>query len=137
MADKQAVNLRIVSMAGGQTTRQQTFGDVYFKGEHLYIRYLENESELGRTTTVIKISKGRIRVLRQGAIVSEQSFAEGERLGGFYETPHGRLELMTVTDRLDVRLEGGYGTLRWSYALFAGEEEAGTFELQVDVAPAG
>ncbi|WP_248929139.1 DUF1934 domain-containing protein [Paenibacillus hamazuiensis] len=137
MTSKQAVSIRVSSASEGQRIDQRYNGDLYLKGDYAYLRYAESETELGKTTTVIKIGREEIRILRQGDVVSEQSFAKGKRLAGYYETPRGRLTLETETDSMSIEIEEGIGVIRWSYLLLAGNDQVGRYSLQLDIRPAG
>jgi uncharacterized beta-barrel protein YwiB (DUF1934 family) len=128
---KQRVRIRIESRQGGQETLQLAQGDMYPKGNHFYIRYEEAETELGRTTTLLKLETGQMRIIRQGDVESEQSFLPGERSIGFYQTNQGRLELEMHTHGMSSDLSHGLGWLSWSYDLIVQGEPAGLYEIKL------
>jgi uncharacterized beta-barrel protein YwiB (DUF1934 family) len=128
---KQRVRIRIESRQGGLETLQLTQGDLYPKGKHFYIRYEEAESELGRTTTLLKLETGQMRIIRHGDVESEQLFVPGERSMGFYQTTQGRLELEVNTHGMSSDLNHGLGWVSWSYDLIVQGEPAGLYEIKL------
>lgn len=128
---KRRVRIRIESKQGEQQTLQLVEGDLYPKGDHLYIRYEEAESELGRTATLLKLEPGLIRIIRQGDVESEQSFVPGERRIGFYQTVQGRMELEMHTRDLTSDVQDGLGWVTWSYELWVQGEPAGLYEIKL------
>jgi uncharacterized beta-barrel protein YwiB (DUF1934 family) len=129
--EKRRVRIRIESTQDGQQTLQTADGDLYPKGDHVYIRYEEAQSELGRTTTLLKLEPGQIRIIRQGDVASEQTFVPGERRIGFYQTVQGRLELEMQTHGLESEVSQGLGWVTWSYELFVQGEPAGLYEIKL------
>jgi uncharacterized beta-barrel protein YwiB (DUF1934 family) len=128
---KQRVRIRIESKQEGQETLQLAQGDLYPKGKHFYIRYEEAEAELGRTTTLLKLETGQLRIIRQGDVESEQKFVPGERSVGFYQTTQGRLELEMHTHGMSSDLNLGLGWVSWSYDLIVQGEPAGFYEIKL------
>jgi uncharacterized beta-barrel protein YwiB (DUF1934 family) len=128
---KQRVRIRIESRQGGQEDLQLAQGDLYPKGKHFYIRYDEAAAELGRTTTLLKLETGQMRIIRQGDVESEQSFVPGERSIGFYQTTQGRLELEMHTHDMSSDLNDGLGWVSWSYDLIVQGEPAGLYEIKL------
>jgi uncharacterized beta-barrel protein YwiB (DUF1934 family) len=131
ITDKQRVRIRIASKQGEQETLQVAQGDMYPKGKHFYIRYEDAESELGHTTTLLKLETGQMRIIRQGDVESEQSFVPGERSVGFYQTTQGRLELEMHTHGMSSDLNHGLGWVSWSYDLIVQGEPAGLYEIKL------
>jgi uncharacterized beta-barrel protein YwiB (DUF1934 family) len=131
MPDKRKVRIRIEGRQGGQETLQLAEADLYPKGKHFYLRYQEAASELGRTTTLLKLESSRLRIIRQGDVESEQSFIPGERSIGFYQTAQGRLELEMHTHDMSADLNEGLGSVSWSYDLIVQGEPAGLYEIKL------
>ncbi|WP_040950573.1 DUF1934 domain-containing protein [Gorillibacterium massiliense] len=136
MLDKLPVKLRIVSNNGDETIRQTVAGVRYVRGASQYFRYEEDEPGIGRTITLLKISPEEIRILRQGNVESEQTFAVGETRPGYYRTPQGNLQLTTRTEDVQVELDEGVGRIRWSYEMHLAGERAGFFLLDIQIQPA-
>jgi uncharacterized beta-barrel protein YwiB (DUF1934 family) len=131
MTAKRRVRIRIESRSGSETTVQKAKGELYLKGEHIYIRYEEAPNELGRTVTLIKLETNQIRIIRQGDVQAEQTFVPGEKRIGFYQTPQGKLELEIETHELKAEAVQGIGITRWSYDLYASGTHAGHFQIKL------
>lgn len=125
------VQVSIVSVVDSEKTEQQVRADLYVKGEHIYLRY--PEKDLGQTHTIVKIQKHQLKIIRQGEVVSEQSFIPGQTTSGYYETPQGRLVLETSTKGLEVDLFDGEGHITWSYDLFFAGQYAGAYQLELHI----
>jgi len=134
MGESVKVKIKIESYIDDDSGIQQDAeGDLYHKGDHYYLRYKEPDLEMSGTTTLIKLESGLVRIIRQGSVRSEQTFKAGNRLKGYYDAPHGKLELETETEQLTVRLEQGLGTVDWSYSLFVMGERTGAYRLRLTV----
>lgn len=134
------VELVITSVSDSGRVVQQVRGKRYVRDGKLYYQYEEPESEMGRVTALLRYEregKGAIRLLRQGGIKSEQQFRQGERLPGYYDTPHGRMEMDTFTRKLKMFMKEGLEQLRWEYELFMGEERVGSYRLDIGIRAAG
>jgi len=127
------VHIQIESRIDDQLIVQEADGDLYTKGNHYYLRYLESSDEMKGTATTIKLEQQSIRIIRQGSLRSEQTFICGRRLKGYYETPQGKLELETVTESLAVNLTGGLGTAQWDYELYVTGERSGVYRLKLTI----
>lgn len=134
------VELVITSVSDSGRVVQQVRGKRYERDGKLFFQYEEPESEMGRVTALLRYErdgKGSIRLLRQGGIRSEQQFRQGERLPGYYDTPHGRMEMDTFTRKLKVHMKDGLEQLRWDYELFMGGESVGFYRLDIGIRAAG
>lgn len=133
---KRDVELSIESVSGEQTVRQRVRGTMFRKDNRWFYRYQEPDEAMGRTISIVQAERDAIRVLRQGDVQAEQTFIAGRSTAGFYATPHGRLPLQTKTRKLSVRLtDEGFGSLAWTYELFAGGEPAGRFAITIGIRP--
>ena len=79
-----------------------TEGDLYRKGDNLYLIYDEGEMEgfLGCKIR-LKISEDAVKMKRFGeniAVDTEISFEKGKRFTGFYDTPIGPVEMEVLTN---------------------------------------
>ncbi|MEK3719529.1 DUF1934 domain-containing protein [Paenibacillus sp. FSL H8-0034] len=134
MSQSIQVNIQIESRIDDDpVTRHNVEGDLYPKGNHYYLRYKEADPEMAGTSTLIKLETGLVRIIRQGNVRSEQTFVAGQRLKGYYDAPHGKLELEADTQQLNVQLVHGLGTVDWSYELFVMGERAGAYRLRLIV----
>jgi len=135
MNDKNRVALTVTSRSNEETIRLSYMADRYVKGVNQYFRYTEDENgDLGKTVTLLKVGPEEIRVIRHGAVESEQTFAVGEHRPGFYRTDQGTLQLSTRTYEVAVRLEEGSGRVEWSYDLDLAGESVGSYQLCVEIA---
>ncbi|OXM83178.1 DUF1934 domain-containing protein [Paenibacillus rigui] len=131
---KKSVQVSIESYSDGQEISQKAQGDLYRKGDHYYLRYEETEAEMRGTVTTVKLEQARIRIVRSGAIRSEQEFIVGKSCQGIYETPQGRMGLETVTHAMYYDWSDGLGTVEWSYDLFVMGDPAGRYRLRFHIA---
>lgn len=141
-AHRRRVDITLESFAAGERIVRRMEGDLFLKGEQVYVRYDEPpEAEMGRTITTVKAERGELRIVRHGDVRFEQTFIPGKRHIGYLQTPQGRMELETETLSLDVQqddspnsLDGinapaGPLTIGWSYKLSVMGEEAGEYRL--------
>ncbi|WP_438444860.1 DUF1934 domain-containing protein [Gorillibacterium sp. sgz5001074] len=133
MTVQKDVELTIRSRSGGGQIEQKVRGRLYERDGRWMYHYREPDSEMGRVTAVLKVESGLIRLLRQGDIRSEQQFAPGQRLPGYYDTPHGRLELEAMTYSLRTELAEGIGRVIWGYELYVSGEPSGRMELEIEI----
>jgi uncharacterized beta-barrel protein YwiB (DUF1934 family) len=134
MTARRKVRIRLDSLNREQRIVHDVEGDLYEKNDHFYIRYEETEPEMGRTTTIVKIEKSRVKIMRHGEVSSEQIFLPGEPTYGFYQTAQGKMILGVRTHFLHNRLnDNGTGELEWSYDLEVMEELAGLFTIKLTI----
>jgi uncharacterized beta-barrel protein YwiB (DUF1934 family) len=137
MADRNKVNIGIRSRTDGQELDQHAEGELFRKGEQIYVRYQEEQTAMGRTTTTVKLDGMKLKVIRHGDVTSDQTFISGEWQMGFYETPQGLLELKTYTHQLETQLTEGFGVISWSYDLYVSGELSGIYSLDLTIQEAG
>lgn len=128
---KQTVRIRIESRQAGQSHVQETAGELYHKQESYYLRYTEPDSESGKTTATVKWDDKMVKVFRHGDVQSDLTFISGTRTAGYYELPQGRMEMECFTHSIERKLDGGLGTLSWSYELYANGVHAGRIRLRL------
>lgn len=131
---KKQVQVSIESyIADDQRITQSVQGDLYQKGDHYYLRYDESDPDLRGTVTTVRLERERIRIVRSGAVRSEQDFVVGKPCPGVYVTPQGRMGLETLTHTLNYDWNEGIGTVEWSYDLHVMGEAAGTYQLRFHI----
>ncbi|GIP36553.1 DUF1934 domain-containing protein [Paenibacillus sp. J2TS4] len=135
MAANKEIRLVVKSVQDDSTTDQTVIAEWYPKEKSGYIRYREAESEMGKTTTTVKVGTDEIKIIRHGELQSEQTFALHKRLPGFYRTPQGIIHLETITHKLDIHMVDGIGRLSWEYELFVQQESVGSFSLTLETEP--
>src|SRR4051812_28545160 len=107
MAEPRKVNIRIISKAGSQLIKQRVQGSLYIRNGHPYIRYEEPIEQMGRTSTIVKIDDGEIKIMRRGDFITDQSFAAGRQTNVDYATPQTVMKLSMFTHKIETRLSNG------------------------------
>ncbi|NUU59211.1 DUF1934 domain-containing protein [Paenibacillus sp. JW14] len=134
---KYGVSVTLVSQHEGERTVLNTTGEVIAKGQQLFIRYVEPgqgpQGEEIAVRTMIKIAGSELKLIRHGAVESEQSFQEGQRLPGFYRSPYTNFNLSTETRKLEISRDGRSLNVTWEYDLYVYEELSGQFVLSLHI----
>ncbi|MCG7410720.1 DUF1934 domain-containing protein [Paenibacillus sp. ACRRX] len=161
-SDKQRVRIHVTSRQQHECVELHVDGDLYHKGNSIYIRYIEPAPEenqakrqggssqpsalLTDTTVMLKLSAKEWKLSRRGNVQSEMSFAMERSLQGTYISEVLRFPLETRTRRMErrdepIRLSDGSETLfpsyiSWSYDLYIEEKCTGQFEIEMRLEPA-
>lgn len=128
---------------GGKPDVRRYSGLLYGKPRGQYLVY-EEEAESGqRIRTMIRWDGAELKLVRSGAIESEQTFAAGRDTAGTYRLPQGTFALEARTEELRVEAGAAGGsaawprpvkaTVFWRYALKLGGEPAGNFEIRLTI----
>ena len=154
MNDTRAASIRVAveletRHQGGKPDVRRYAGLLYRKPRGHYLVYEEaaadgTETADGeRTKATIRWDGEELKLMRRGAVESEQTFAAGRVTTGSYRLPQGAFELETRTHEL--RLESGAAsaaaewprpvkaTASWRYDLKLGGEAAGNFEIRLTI----
>ena len=124
---KKAVTMKITGTIFEADQREEnleliTEGDMYRKGDNLYLIYDESEIEgfLGCKVR-LKVSDNVVKMKRFGeniAVDTEISFEKGKRFTGFYDTPMGPIEMEVLTNDIKNSLTfDGLGILNIDYVI--------------------
>ncbi|MBT2292278.1 DUF1934 domain-containing protein [Paenibacillus albidus] len=136
-SDKYPVSIQLVSLQDGQQSVLNVSGEVISKGSQLYVRYEElqqgPQGESVSVRTTVKISGSELKLIRHGAVQSEQTFEAGRQLPGFYRSPYTQFNLSTQTRKLDVVRKGRDFTVSWDYDLQVYGELSGTFAISLHI----
>ncbi|WP_371376496.1 DUF1934 domain-containing protein [Sporomusa aerivorans] len=106
-----AIDSVLITVLGSQRDAQGeenniklvTPGRRYTKNGVFYITYQETEiSGMDGATTLLKIYKDHVILVRMGAVEQRQEFRTGERSFSSYSTPYGVLDMSVRTTRLEV-----------------------------------
>ena len=109
----------------------KTKGTAFSGDGLLYVTYMENPEEFGKTTTKVKIKKDRIELIRSGNIVSRLVFCKDLPFEGVYNTPYGGLPVKIKVNELSVNADGSSGEVFMNYNLdFAGDITENKFKLK-------
>lgn len=133
---KKAVRIRMESKQADQTHVHQADGELYDKNGSWYLLYEEPETDAagpGRIRATVKWDDEQIKVVRRGAVESELTFRSGARTAGSFALTQGRLPLECYTHGIDRRLNGGLGSLSWSYDLYADGAYAGRIRIRLTI----
>ncbi len=136
---KASVRITLDSTANGEKLSRTLNGEWYYRNNGIYVRYEEEEE--GRVVrTLVSWKDGVLKVTRRGDAESEQTFAPGARLPGYYANAQVRLNLDTETTLLRVVSEMTAGeterpalplVLEWHYKLWSADEHAGDFVVRL------
>ena len=136
MQEANKARIRLHSKQDGNVVVQEAMAEVFKRGGALYLKYEEPEADLkGRKTrTLLKIARDHLKMIRHGAVESEQTFQEGAALPGFYRSPYTSFNLSTRTNSLEIKWTGGFsGTVSWTYDLYVHEECTGHFDISLHI----
>ncbi len=123
-ANKLMVRIVIDSRQDDERVTQEVTGELYRKGAHFYVRYIEpinhpervnrrgdhpdgendgasDMSASSPTQVMIKISKRQIKLTRRGQVESEQTFSYREKQGGYYRSQALRFPMTTYTSLME------------------------------------
>lgn len=109
MGDIQKVTLQLKSriqhpdIRKAEETTVKTTGLVTVKNHTLYLRYEEQMEEIGTVHHTLKIKPEEVTVLRQGPLSMRMPLALNQEAEGSYQTPFGRMEMMTHAKKLDYK----------------------------------
>ncbi len=135
---------------GGEPEIRRYAGLLYPKPRGPYLVY-EEAGDAGagggeQTRTTVRFADGELKLVRRGAVESEQTFAAGRVTLGSYRLPNGVFELETRTHalRVDTGASDEQGmaaewqrpldvTAAWQYDLKLGGEPAGNFEIRLTI----
>ncbi|MDP4551512.1 DUF1934 domain-containing protein [Alkalihalobacillus macyae] len=124
------IDSRIESGKQKDSSKQTVDGSIVEKGEALYIRY-EEDLEIGKVSTTVKIDQEQVTVIRRGALSMRQQFAPGQVSESIYKTPFGSMPMQIRTERIEqlVDREKNKGRLTLRYLLYLEEDETQRHEL--------
>jgi len=106
--------------ASGEENRIKTLsnGQHYCRNGKDYILYEDNELSVdSKTSTLLKIGKDSLTLLRHGAVEQEQHFSVGKESASIYRTPYGTLDVSTKTKKIDIKYDSPVGTIDIEYTL--------------------
>ncbi|MCJ8015172.1 DUF1934 domain-containing protein [Paenibacillus sp. KQZ6P-2] len=136
MQEARRVRVRLQSRHEGKNVVQETEAEVFERGGALYLKYEEPEADLQgkKTRTLLKITQDSLKMIRHGAVESEQTFQEGHMLPGFYRSPYTSFNLSTQTSSLKIEwASGSTGMIAWAYDLYVYEECTGHFDISLHI----
>lgn len=134
---KYGVSVTLVSVQGTERSVVHAAGEAVAKGQSLYVRYGElqpgPDGQEAAVRNTLKITGSGLKLIRHGAVQSEQSFEEGQQLPGFYRSPYTQFNLTTDTKKLDIRRSGRSLEVSWEYDLYVYGELSGQFAISLKI----
>jgi uncharacterized beta-barrel protein YwiB (DUF1934 family) len=111
-----------------------TPGEFYRKENFYYAIYKETEiSGMEGTTTILKIGKGRLYLIRNGSTTAKMEFCKNEKGISMYDTPYGTIELMIDTINLNINIDDNGGDIFINYNMsISGQSEQNT-QLKINI----
>lgn len=106
--------------AGGEENHIEltTVGRRYQKNGLDYVTYQESAiSGMEQTTTLLKIYKEKLGLIRMGNVEQKQEFAAGQKIAGSYVTPFGVMKMNILTKKLDISMSEAAGHIDVAYEL--------------------
>lgn len=95
------------------------------------VSYVERDNPLNGTVTRLKVSNGRVELLRLGKYGSEMVMERGRRHVCSYPTPYGDLLLGVFANRVEHRIRNGSGEIKVAYTLDSNNALASENKLHI------
>lgn len=103
-----------------------TEGKYYKKGNNYFVTYKETEiTGMEGTTTTLKISDGKVTLMRFGENNSQLVFEQGQKHLCHYETPHGSFTVGVFSNQVNINIDDAGGELNVDYLLEIDHIKAG------------
>ena len=131
---------------GGEPEIRRYAGLLYPKPRGSYLVYEEAADAGVQTRTTVRFGDGELKLVRRGAVESEQAFAARRVTQGWDRLPNRNIALETPTAalRVDTGASDEQGmaaewprplnvTAEWQYDLKLGGEPAGNFEIRLHI----
>lgn len=132
----------IVSITGKQkndkldSIKMKAVANSYEKNGLLYVIYKEsNLNKEQETTTMLKIGKDNLTLVRSGGVKQQQVFIQGMESVSDYQTPYGILKMMVKTHRLKMILSAK-STIEIDYSLYINGSWQSDNSLKISMEPA-
>lgn len=98
------------------------------------ITYQESEmTGMAGTATTMKVEKGSVLLIRQGALSSILVFEKGKTHYSGYDTEFGRFQVGVTARRVEVAMTETGGQIQVDYAMTFNGAEGGRHAIRVDV----
>ncbi|MFZ4453024.1 DUF1934 domain-containing protein [Salibacterium aidingense] len=110
-------------------------GEVYQKNNFTYVNFKEDLDDIGEVSTVLKVGRQEITVIRSGSVSMRQRYLSGELTEGSYETPYGTLKTEAQTDQVAVIWSdsGNTGRIQFGYDLTLQGSVAGRYDVTISI----
>ena len=128
------INVKTDIKQGNETQSYQltTFGRFQQTDTSSFLRY-EEELEVGKVTTTIKLTSQGALILRSGALNMRMTFKKQQTMPGTYQTPYGTMQTEAHTQQLSYffQPEIKEGSVNLIYDLTIQGDFSGTYHLNI------
>jgi uncharacterized beta-barrel protein YwiB (DUF1934 family) len=126
------VKTNIIQGEDTETYEFITFGRYQQTDTASFLRY-EEEMEIGKVSTTIKLSSDGALILRSGAMNMRMTFRQQQTMPGTYQTPYGTMQTEAHTQQLSFfsQPEITEGLVELIYDLTIQGSLAGTYHLNI------
>jgi len=98
----------------------------------IYVKYDEMlDGERDPTSNLIKISEGRVEIIKRGQISSHMQFFANEKMISLYNTPFGSLHLGILTTNIDIDKNEDVIHILLEYSLEVNEEQISDYKVEI------
>ncbi len=147
MLENGRVNIKLTSVQDGQTQTHKYSGEWFRKERSVYIRYSESvdtgPETKGEVRTLIRYRPDELSITRRGAVQSDQTFIQGVRQSGQYQSAFTSFRLETATSLLKLTSSAKQDqtllpvelpfSLEWKYKLYAEDQLSGQFHIKLHI----
>lgn len=126
--------------ASGEENRIElvSVGKHCYKNGINYVLYEDSEiSGMQGTSTLLKIAKNHVTLVRRGEVTQEQHFAEMACSSSVYTTPYGKMTLSVATNKLEIHYGSVSGAIAIDYALSVDGQWQSNNQLQIKICADG
>lgn len=136
----------IISVKGTQSSPDSdtnilelvTEGKYYKKGDSYFVTYKESEvTGMSGTTTTLKVSDGRVILMRFGSVNSQFIFEEGRKHMSYYDTAYGAFTIGVLANRVDIDVDDQGGEIWVDYQLEIDNNKSGENDFYMMIREAG
>ncbi len=118
-----------------QKTKQKTTGTMEKQptGE-IRIEYKEPDSEMGKCSSELFIENSKkVHLIRTGLYNTHFTIEEGQTYHSLYRSPYIETEMTIVTQKTEVNIKGGKGTIFLVYSIYSGNAHLSDNKLLITI----
>jgi uncharacterized beta-barrel protein YwiB (DUF1934 family) len=125
--------VRITLFHQGETENfTQHFEGFFYDVEPLgYLRYAEQDPQMGQSHTTIRLLPDELRITRKGDVGSQLNLKPMERTSVTYRLGNSQLQMTAYTTRLDYHWLGGEGKIECHYELWLDDQRLEQIRLHL------
>ena len=115
-----------------------TEGKYYKKGDAYYITYKESEvTGMDGTTTTLKVSEGKVTLMRFGSVNTQFIFEQGQKHVSYYDTTYGAFTIGILANAVNINVDDSGGEIRVDYLLEIDNNKSGENDFHMFIREAG